>query len=279
MEIVGGSETAHYLLAGRAAADGVEYAWIQKDASANTKGIEEGMSQDALCSAESPYPIRTYWFGAEPSERTSVKLAERAGRLARVYGWLNLPAPTSGAAAAFPYRLEMRELGAKNAGRTAKSATQGHDYGLFLVATGAIPESFRSQWVYVEGISCDGRGVLLYPVSGQNNFQPKLLGHDWPTEVDLTGRAETLTVDKPFGLDTYVLLTTSSQLSDLSVFDFEGAMSRGMPAPDPLARLLGSASSGGTRGIGSKAPADWSVQYLHILSVPQKQSGSSPAKN
>jgi hypothetical protein len=275
--LIDSPETARYLLVGRQGANSLEYAWVQKDISVNAKRIHDGTGDGTLCSADSPYPPRTDWFSGESTEQASAKLADYAGRLARVYGWLNLPAPTSGSEAVFPYRLELRAAGTKGPNAAAGQATEGQDYGLELVATGEIPESFLPKWVYVLGISCDGSGNLLYPVSGQNNFQPKLQGHNWPKEIDLTGTAEAITIEKPFGLDSYVLLTTSNQLSDLSVFSFEGALSRGAPL-DPLARLFWRASSGGTRGIGTKAPADWSVQYLHVLSVSKQQSQASTPK-
>jgi len=277
VKLIDSPETAEYLLVGRKGTSGTEYAWVQKDVSVNAKRLEEGGGDGTLCSAESPYPPRTDWFPGEPMEQTSAQLVDYAGRLARVYGWLNLPAPTSGAEPAFPYRLELRVAGRKGPSTSEKQVTEGLDYGLELVATSAIPETFLPKWVYVMGISCDGSGKLLYPLSGQNNFQPKLDGHSWPKEVDLTGTAEAITIEKPFGLDSYILLTTSNQLSDLSVFSFEGALNRGAPV-DPLAKLFSSASSGGTRGMGAKAPADWAVQYLHVLSVPKKEAEASTPK-
>ena len=140
-------------------------------------------------------------------------------------------------------------------------------------ATGPPADDFRPRWVYVLGISCDGSGKLLYPASGQSNHLP---AHDpktygWPKIVDLTGTVESITIGKPFGIDSYVLLTTSDQLSDLSVFNFEAALSRGVaiPGTDPLSRLLESATTG-SRGMGASrnVPANWSVRYTRILSLP-----------
>jgi hypothetical protein len=208
-------------------------------------------------------------------------LADHAGRLARVYSWLNLPAPAAGAADAFPYQLVLEKLSPEGSAPASTSEAltdrgpvrEGESYGLALRAQTPPPDDFKPRWVYVLGISCDGSGRLLYPLSGQNNRQPRRDPDTdaWPGTADLTGSAESIAISKPFGVDTYVLLTTSDQLSDLSVFNFEAALSRGAaPAPaDPLSRLLESASTG-SRGMGAvqNVPASWSVRYTHILSIP-----------
>ena len=277
-------ETVQYLLVGRAENGGVEYAWMQKNFSLNSADVGEQASEDGtLCSPASPYPPRTNWFPATSADQASDSLADYAGRLARVQGWLQLSAPTAGAGDAFPYRLAMRRLSAapgRAAGEilTHGPVVDGESYGLVLQATGAIPDYFKPRWVYVLGIACDGSGKLLYPLSGQNNYQPKMKPGttEWPALVDLTGTAETIDISKPFGTDTYILLTTADQLSDLSVFNFEGALSRGLSdaATNPLATLLQN-SSAGTRGFGTSVPANWSVQYTPIQSE-SKSAASQP---
>lgn len=287
MEVAASPETAQYLLAGRAGKTGPEYAWAQKNVSLGTSvpaEIDQHSSDSGtLCSPDSPYPPRSNWLAATSASGLAERLADYAGRLARVYSWLNLPAPATGTGDAFPYQLVLGKLAAdgsepadltSGAGLTDEGPVRdGESYGLLLRATGTPADDFRPRWVYVLGIACDGTGKLLYPASGQNNHlptrDPKTYG--WPKVVDLTGSVESITIGKPFGVDSYVLLTTSDQLSDLSVFNFEAALSRGVaiPGADPLSRLLQSATTG-SRGMAvtRNVPANWSVRYTHIMSLP-----------
>ncbi len=286
IELASAPETAQYLLAGRAGEAGPEYAWAQKNVSlgaAEASGIDQRSGESGtLCSPDSPYPPRTNWLAAS-TDAAAEQVTDYAGRLARVYSWLNLPAPAAGTGDAFPYQLVLAKLGsgdaepaglASGAGVTAQGPVrEGEDYALALRSSGPPADDFRPRWVYVLGISCDGSGQLLYPASGQNNRQPRRdpKTDGWPRVVDLTGSAEKITIGKPFGVDSYVLLTTSDQLSDLSVFNFQAALSRGaaLPNTDPLSQLLQSATTG-SRGMGvvRNVPASWSVRYTHILSVP-----------
>jgi len=286
-EAAASPETAQYLLAGRVGEAGPEYAWAQKNVSLGTSvpaDIDQHSGDSGtLCSSDSPYPPRTNWLAATSASDLAERLTDYAGRLARVYSWLNLPAPAAGTGDAFPYQLVLGKLApdgsepaalASGAGLTDQGPVRdGESYGLLLRATGPPADDFRPRWVYVLGISCDGSGKLLYPASGQSNHLP---AHDpktygWPKIVDLTGSVESITIGKPFGIDSYVLLTTSDQLSDLSVFNFEAALSRGVaiPVADPLSRLLESATTG-SRGMGvtRNVSANWSVRYTRILSLP-----------
>lgn len=287
MEAATAPDTAQYLLAGRVSETGPEYAWAQKNVSLGASAAadidQHSGDSGALCSPDSPYPPRTNWLGAAAASELAERLADYAGRLARVYSWLNLPAPAAGSGDAFPYQLVLGKLAsdgsepaglASGAGLTDQGPVRdGESYGLLLRSTGPPADDFRPRWVYVLGVSCDGSGKLLYPASGQSNHlptrDPKTYG--WPNVVDLTGSVESITISKPFGIDSYVLLTTSDQLSDLSVFNFEAALSRSVviPGADPLSRLLQSATTG-ARGMGvtRNVPANWSVRYTHILSVP-----------
>lgn len=282
VEVLGHPETAQYLLVGRAGANGVQYAWVQKNISRDAGGLHWSSSDNhTLCSSDSPYPPRTDWFAASPPEKLSGNLVDYAGRLAKVRAWLQLPAPPSGSASAFPYRLALQRLsskaGAKNNGAilTSGPVVDGESYGLVLQKAGDVPDSFRSRWVYVLGISCDGSGQLLYPLPGQEKREPQQLKNGtWPAKVDLTGETEKIVIGQPFGLDTYVLLTTADQLPDPSVLNFQGVLSRGSSRglSSPLERLLGGASTG-TRGMrATNVPTDWSVEYLPIQSAPKSDS-------
>ncbi len=75
----------------------------------------------------------------------------------------------------------------------------------------------------------------------------------WPAEIAISN-PDYLTITAPFGMDTYVLLTTETPISDLSVFTFEGARTRGgeqagaRGATNPLEDLIAHVNAS-TRGL------------------------------
>lgn len=287
VEMVAGPEWAQYLLVGRAKAGRIEYAWVQKNLSEDDKAKWSADERGVLCSPDSPYPPRTDWVEAgetaDAVRKTSATLTEYAYGLARVRAWLELPVPPGGQSGAFPYRLALRKLGAAaaSAGKPALvdegPVFDGESYGLVLQASGDIPANLRPKWVYVLGIECNGEGHLLYPLASQGNLQPQRKPGDpeWPRTVELTGDTERIDISAPYGIDTYVLLTTSDQLSDLSAFNFKPVLTRGAErgSLSPLTRLLEGANSN-TRGMSPSVPANWSVQYLPIRSM-RKPSASA----
>ena len=103
---------------------------------------------------------------------------------------------------------------------------------------------------------------LLFPKSGGENRFPIEGG---VTQEILLPRSK-IEISPPFGLDTYILLITDQQLPDPGALNFEAAATRG--AVTPLQGLLDGASRG-TRGASVAEPTDWSVQYLHLHSVPK----------
>jgi hypothetical protein len=187
-----------------------------------------------------------------------------------------LPAPPGGASEAFPYRLALKRT---DSGANDKSTdkgliqdgtiTEGDTYGLVLRAEGKITASTPRRWVYVLAIECSGEGQLLYPRSGEGNFLPEKVpdAKAWPTEIDLSGKSGAFSIGSPFGIDTYILLTTADQIADLSAFNFSGVLQAARGGPkSPLAQLLGNASAN-TRGVNPAVPVNWSVQYMPIRSV------------
>ncbi len=281
VEVAATTERAQYLLVGRAAGRDTEYAWVRKSVGdADSKAKLNSNENGNVCSTDSPYPPRTNWLPAGASGdslgKASTTLTEYAQRLARVRSWLELPAPPGGASDPFPYHLALKRVGGGPDGRPGSSGlvqdgtvVEDEMYGLVLRAEGKIAATTPRRWVYVLAIECSGEGVLLYPRSAEGNFLPeKGPGNNaWPSEIDLSGSAGTFSISSPFGVDTYVLLTTADQIADLSAFNFSGVLqaTRG-GAPSPLAQLLHNASAN-TRGGNPSVPANWSVQYMPIRSV------------
>ncbi len=285
VEVSTSADRAQYLLLGRAAGNGIEYAWLKKNFSENDSKTKLDSGADGnVCSSDTPYPPRTNWIPLEARPDSIAKasgtLTEYADRLARVRSWLELPAPPGGANDAFPYRLALKRVtpaGAAKAGNKTYiqdgTVVEGETYGLVLRADGKITASTPRRWVYVLAIDCSGKGQLLYPASSEGNFLPEKApeAKAWPTEIDLSGSAGTFDIESPFGVDTYILLTTADQIADVSAFSFSGVVqaTRGGPK-SPLAQLLGNASAN-SRGVNPTVPVNWSIQYMPIRSVPAEK--------
>ena len=153
---------------------------------------------------------------------------------------------------------------------------EGDQLDLILRSNGPIAPQIAPRWVYVMAIDCAGRGVLLYPRSGVENKYPREGANN--DEIAILGRGY-LKVAPPFGMDTYILLTTDAQLPDPSALDFEGVLTKGgTRGSSPLQNLLGGASKG-TRGVTSELPTQWSAQTVHLMSTPKTATTNAPNPN
>jgi hypothetical protein len=78
------------------------------------------------------------------------------------------------------------------------------------------------------------------------------------------------TIQAPFGIDTFVMLTTRTPLPDPGVLEGAAALTRALqPAgADPLARLLAQVGAGTRSGPPPPTQLEWSIERLTIESVP-----------
>jgi hypothetical protein len=265
VELLRRPQLANYLLAGRLQGASLEYAWILKDV------IEQGKtapSSGSVCGADTSFPLRTDWTPAASATLAAAghDLTDFAARLAKVKLWLSLRVPPGGGESDFPYALALKRR-SPAAGNYVESGsvTQGEVYDLVLHTSGTPPSQVDRQWVYVLGIDCAGRGSLLYPAGPEGNQLPERGAV--PTEISLTGGGPGIKIVPPFGLDSYVLLTTTEQLPDPGLLEFDPVLTRGARGPSsPLGDLLSSASSG-RRGMERPVPSNWAVHYLQIRST------------
>ena len=256
VEVVTDRRAADYLLVGRLRGGGhVEYAWVRPNASRD------------MASA-STLPIRGEWW-AEEQGRDS--LVDEALRLAKVRSWLTMEGPP--ASGEFPYHLALRDLA------TGKLITEGpvYDsswYGLVLRADSAqLGPWVAPRWVYVFGIDRHGKSVLLFPASGAGNVfnrLPRQQGaNGFGSATMQLGKDSLFYITPPFGLDTYVLLTSADPLPP-EALEWDGVMRAagvrgGRGALEDL--LLGNTAA--TRGPTPPVPANWSIERLSILSAPK----------
>jgi hypothetical protein len=259
-------QLAAYLLTGRLQGAKVEYSWVRKEV------IEQGETandEKSVCSANTSFPLRSDWVSAGRTslESAGSDLTNFATQLAKIKSWLDLKVPPGGGNSDFPYQLALKRRADKDAkyvdGGTVK---QNETYDLVLHVSGEPPKIVDRQWVYVLGIDCRGKGQLLYPFGPEGNQLPEHGGV--PTEISLTSGGPGINIVPPFGMDSYILLTTNEQLPDPSLLEFDAVLKRGVRnASSPLGELLATASSG-TRGMERPVPSSWSIHYMQIKSVP-----------
>jgi hypothetical protein len=260
---------AMYVIAGTPNDTGISYAWFKRsdvDAEVQTpKEIAPG------CSPNSPYPLRTDWAVPDPEKKVPLgsTLTDSAVQLARLNGWLHLGSSITGQEG-FPYRLALRQVsGEKYINDGGKTYKKGN-YELWLIRN--LMESALPRWVYVLGIDCQGKGTLMWPYDGGPPAS-KFPAADNGGLGQILLPGDPFPVDDPLGTDTYVLLTTSTRLSDESALEFKGVVTREAKSAtlvNPLEDLLDSASAGiraGTR----PTPTNWSVQAI------QTQSSAEPS--
>jgi hypothetical protein len=196
-----------------------------------------------------------------PGSDPVAQLEQSAQRLAKLNGWLTLQT-TATDSDPFAYTLGLQRVSDKKPANDGDLTHRDDRYSLVL--NGSRDYAGRSRWVYVLGIDCQGSGQLLWPQDGPGGKFPTESGR--MDQIPLPG--VTFRISPPFGTDTYILLTTSSQLPEPDLLNFEGVVrggSRGISSP--LDDLLQS-TSGASRGVSVATPTDWGIQVLQTRSVP-----------
>ncbi|HEY1502075.1 MAG TPA: caspase family protein [Acidobacteriaceae bacterium] len=256
---------AEYALAGILTAQGPAWAWFHKNELAAGPPSANAPPHTPGCSPTSPYPVRSDWItmsDAAAIEQGASTLNHYASLLAKVHGWLQIANSPTDASRASYYSLALMPASGGAPIMGEKHFRQGDLFKLGLQSSGEVTEK---RWVYVLDIDCQGKGALVYPRGNTNNQFPN--ESDMGTQFVLPGPS-TLRVGKPFGVDTFVMLSTAQPLSDPFILNFEG-VSRSRGAQSPLEQLLSNTSSA-TRGDPGHVPTTWSVGLTTIHSVPQR---------
>jgi hypothetical protein len=254
-------DQAMYLLAGMVTDAGPAYAWYNR--ADFIAGRETTFGYGKGCSPDSPYPIRTNWIAGADA---AVTLKQLAVKLAKLNGWLQLKSSVN-SDSDYPYHLALQREKDQAMAEDRGKSYKGDAYQMMLEARGDTRISPR--WVYVLAIDCQGNGQLMFPRQGGGNRYPQEGGR--LDQIPLPGAKFSIT--PPFGTDTYILLTTSTPLSDPEALNFEGVVRGGeRGVASPLETLLGSTSAG-TRGSMAEMPTDWGVEYLQMHSQPVKLPG------
>jgi hypothetical protein len=269
-------EQAVYVIGARLtvekSASTISYAWFKRsdvDAEVQTPGwMGDG------CSPGSSYPLRTNWVDTSSANATAEALNKSAAKLAKLNGWFLLQSSPLSEHSQFPYTLALLLKDSNNPiGQNGTTYTGKY----YLELVGNPTSTTKPQWVYVINIDCQGNGEVVWPYKlhtgrADEESQPpaKFPVEDrLTTEIQLPG--EPVPVEAPLGTDTYILLTTSTPLSDYHALDFDGVVGGQKAIANPLEELLYSTSSG-SREANGPIPTDWGVWAMQVQSKPKSDS-------
>jgi hypothetical protein len=251
VEMLPSAAGADYMLVTRVNGAKTEYAWQRVMGTGGAAGA--------------PLPDRTDWVS------TPGQIEQMALRLGAVRAWLLLESPPDNGT--FPFHLALRNSVTGEL-RTAGQTREGEGYGLVLEPEGNGPGVTLSQrYVYVFALDSDGNSTLLFPSAtgggGGENFLPPVVEGLVRWETVPLGPRQRFTVQKPFGIDTFVMLTTQTPLSDPGVLQGAGVRARDLKvaANDPLGRLLAQVGASRRRAVPLVTPTEWSISRLTVESM------------
>jgi hypothetical protein len=258
---------ANFYLTGHWMESKIEYSWIRPNS-----------TKDDL--QMNPLPIRTDWFEVSDEGNTIASAArgleDKALRIGRLKAWLTLGA--HGSTSYFPYHLALRNTATGQTKKFGDSVVDGESYGLVLLADpNAQLDRVPPQRVYVLAIDSWGKSQLVFPPVSQGNVGNRVpydpvdqSEHAAPREIPLGNPNDPtlFTVAQPFGIDTYVLLTSAEAIPEPSALESEGVRTRGPGGSNPLQELLENVGAR-TRAANPKVPTDWSIEKVCIKSLPK----------
>ncbi|MBU1558146.1 caspase family protein [Patescibacteria group bacterium] len=262
---------ADYCLVGRSTSSSVEYFWSRRCMPILESAVRADATDllDFLPDVTDPVPLEN---GTDEMsfEIASQSLVDLAKGLNRIRGWLLLRAPADNGA--FPYRLAFQSLTTQTVSMKGPFL-ENEWYSPVLVAEKqALQKSITRRYVYVFAIDKHGNSKLLFPLSSQGNaenFLPSVNSsgvQQMPETIPLV--SVKFQVVPPFGLDTYLLLSTVIPIRT-EALEQKGVRkdTRGAGQMDGLSWLIGSVAQGQTRGESVIVPPTWSIERLMIKSV------------
>ena len=260
VDIASARGRADYLLAGRFEEGGMAYAWVFPNANLSSGN-------------KSSLPVRTDWApisGTANSTPASAatNLTDKALALAKIKNWLTLPAPEDDGA--FPYSLALKSQ-ATGKLVTGGRVFDGESFGVVLFREGkkvSAPPGRRHVYAFL--LDSDGTSQLVYRSPGDVDDRLPAADALQQAEIELL-KSDGITVQAPYGTDTYILLATSEPLSSPDVLSFKGVRSRPRGAQaargdrNGLEWLVNDVMQQSRGGV-VKTPADWCIKRMSVES-------------
>ena len=274
--------SAQYMLAGAWTGDQIEYAWLAPNLTQDALDRQLQHLNQGNVPANVAMPLRTKAVKAGAgSSRPPYALTDYALRLAKVRGWLLLEPPAE-TAMPFPYHVALKEDSSGSYNSTG-TVMENQSYHIVLQADQKTlddfverykdaPHGVPTSFVYVFVIDSSGSGVLVFPTLADNGVVNHLpaaqMGESKLTLSEGDSISTKLTIGPPFGVDSYMLLTTATALGNPDVLNFSGPGGTRGAGNGALEGLLGGLGEG-SRGVRIPTPSDWSIQRVFIHSVPK----------
>ena len=246
--LVDKAEGANYILYGTIDAKGNPAYGLRKSQTSSRDSLESMPIQTKN------FSLLNYSKDAAASVADSI--FEYALRLAKIRGWLQLPAPKS-TVKSLPYHLEIWN-GDSNKPITDSRYKMGDSIVLHFVAN----EDYRRypgglKYVYLFIIDKDGSMQLIYPdlEGNEDNRFPKQTGEEIIKDFEAFGTI----VRAPTGTDNYYLLATAEQIPDYARI-FRQAGVRGINPITAFGNLLSLGNINSRRPV--TLPDNWSLQHV-----------------
>ena len=236
-------EEADYVLAGRYARKGLTWAWLRPVVKRSDK-------------RRSGLPLATKWIAA----KNAPDLGRALSRLRKIHAWQTLESPP---ASRFPYRLQIRRVRDERLVGEGESIAGGESYELALRATMPVPSRVKARYVYAFVIDSNGHSTLLFPPPDAGSVENRFPDAAPPLDIPLQGSA--FEVSEPYGVDTYVLLSSDEPLPNPSILEWDGVRAAAQPTTALEELLLLTAS--GSRAKSFVTPASWSIERASYESV------------
>lgn len=241
---------ADYILVGRYSSRRLTYAWLRPLVRRRDK-------------RRTSMPLQTAWTKAAPD------LEKALMRLRRLYAWGTLQSPPQ---ARFPYHLRIRRArDARLIGENDSIVTETA-YKLYI-GRDVAPPVVKRRYIYAFVIDSAGRSTLLFPIAEQGSVENYLPDRGAPLEIPLDGSG--FEADAPFGVDTYVLLTTDEPLPNPAILEWDGVRARRWQPKSALEQLL-ALTAAGKRAASIATPATWSIERLSVESIRSRATKSGP---
>jgi hypothetical protein len=199
--VVDDPRDADYLLAGRFDRKRIEYAWIRPFIG-NSDRRASGL------------PQRTAWT-SDP-----IQLRRDLVTLRRIHAWFTLTSPPD---TGISYRLAVRDRQTRQLVRDT-TIVGGRVYDIVLRASEPLPVEPTPRHYYVFVVDSYGNSRLVFPRTGsvENRFP---IGDSAAADIDL-GDPSAFRITRPYGIDTYFLLSTEEPLPNPSILEWDGVRAR-----------------------------------------------------
>lgn len=259
VDLVPDPENADYILAGRLRRGRIEYACVRPFVTEAER-------------ARSVLPVRTAWTAAAQS----AALRELVVRLRIVHSWQDLRSP---AGSSWPYALAVRGEG--DGMLMEDGPLIGNEHYKLVLRRRPLPDSHPvyARYLYVFVVASDGSSTLLFPpppLGSVENVLPVTQEpgrpiENPPDEIALTKAP--FVVGKPYGIDTYFLLSTDEPLPSLDGLKWRGVRAPNDRRTSALEELLAEVRTGKRSASDSiRTPANWTIDKVTFEAVPPRRS-------